>query len=130
MPDSANTALVRRFYESRMAPEVIAETVAPDLVWDITPGFPGGGVYLGWDSVTRDFFGPLRPDFESLGTVPEHYYADADGHVFVLGHYHAETKSGHEADVRFIHLWTVRDGRIAGLVQAADSHVLQQALND
>lgn len=42
MPDSANTAVVRRFYESRTAPEAIAETVAPDLVWDITPGFPGG----------------------------------------------------------------------------------------
>ncbi|MFJ8028218.1 nuclear transport factor 2 family protein [Streptomyces sp. NPDC096311] len=129
MSDSANIALVRRFYESRMAPEVIAEIVAPDLVWDITPGFPGGGIYQGWDNVARDFFGPMRPNFESLGTVPEQYYEDGDGHVFVLGHYHAETKSGNKADVRFIHLWTIRAGKITGLVQAADSHVLQQTLN-
>ncbi|MCG7210125.1 nuclear transport factor 2 family protein [Streptomyces arenae] len=129
MPNSANITLVRRFHESRMAPEVIAETVASDIVWDITPGFPGGGVYQGWDSVARDFFGPMRPNFEALGSVPEQYFTDGDGHVFVLGQYHPETKAGNKADVRFIHLWTIRDGKIAGLVQAADSHVLQQALN-
>ncbi|MEU1178395.1 nuclear transport factor 2 family protein [Streptomyces sp. NPDC005820] len=129
MSTSANISLVRRLYESRMAPEVVAEVVAADIVWDITPGFPGGGVHQGWDRVVRDFFGPMQPNFASLGSVPEQYYTDEDGHVFVLGHYHAETRSGNRADVRFIHLWTIREGRIAGLVQAADSHVLQQALN-
>ncbi|MCG7210115.1 nuclear transport factor 2 family protein [Streptomyces arenae] len=129
MSDSANITLVRRLYESGMAPEVTAEILTPDFVWDITPGFPHGGIYHGWDNVARDFFGPMRPNYESFGSVPEHYYTDDHGHVFVLGHYHAETKTGNKADVRFIHLWTIRDGKIAGLVQAADSHVLQQALN-
>ncbi|MEU6548920.1 nuclear transport factor 2 family protein [Streptomyces sp. NPDC046915] len=129
LSDSPNIAVVRHLYESRMAPEVTAEIVAPDLVWDITPGFPLGGIYHGWDSVGRDFFGPMMPDYESFGSVPEHYYADEDDHVFVLGHYRAETKSGNKAEVRFIHLWTVRDGKIVHLVQAADSHVLHQALN-
>jgi ketosteroid isomerase-like protein len=129
MSDNANITLVRRLYDSGMAPEVTAEIVAPDLVWDITPGFPNSGIYHGWDSVASDFFGPLMPSYDSFGARPEQFFADDDNHVFVLGHYHAETKTGNKADVRFIHLWTIRDGRLAHLTQAADSHVLQQALN-
>jgi len=40
-----------------MAPDVVAEIIADDLVWDITPGAPFGGVYHGWDSASNDFFG-------------------------------------------------------------------------
>ncbi len=129
MSDSPNITLVRRLYDSGMAPEVTAEIMAPDLVWDITPGFPNSGVYHGWESVGRDFFGPMLPDFESFSAVAEQFYADEEGHVFVYGHYHATPKGGSEVQVRFIHFWTVRDDTLAHLVQAADSYVLRQALN-
>lgn len=129
MSDSPNIALVRRLYDSRMAPEVTKEIMAPNVVWDVTPGFPNSGVYHGWDSVAADFFGPIMPDYESFGAVPEDFYADDNDHVFVFGHYHAETKCGKKADVRFIHLWTLRDGKLARMRQAADSHILRQALN-
>ncbi|MFE9450038.1 nuclear transport factor 2 family protein [Streptomyces sp. NPDC006739] len=59
--------------------------------------------------------------------MAEEFY-DAGRHVFVRGHYHAVSKSGQESDARFIHLWTVGDGKLTHLVQAADSHVVQQAL--
>ncbi|MFK0110664.1 hypothetical protein [Streptomyces sp. NPDC091217] len=90
MSDSANITLVRRLHESGMAPEVTAEILTSDFVWDITPGFPNGGMYHGWDNVARDFFGRMRPNYEAFGSVPEHYHADTDGHVFLLGHYHAD----------------------------------------
>jgi len=85
-------------------------------------------VYHGWASAAQDFFGRTMPNYESFGAVPEEFYADDEGHVFVFGHYHAETKTGNKADVRFIHLWTVRDGKAVSMRQAADSHVLQEAL--
>ena len=66
MSDSPNLALIRRLYESRMAPEVTAEIMAPDLVWDITPGFPNSGVYHGWDSVPNDFFGTPHAELRVL----------------------------------------------------------------
>lgn len=129
MSESPNTALVRRLYDSGMAPEVTAEIIAPDLVWDITPGFPYSGVYHGWESVSRDFFGQLVPDYESFAAHAEQFFAADDDHVFVLGHYHAGGKAGTEADARFIHLWTIRDGKLAHLRQAADSHVVREVLN-
>lgn len=128
MSDSPNVALARRLYESGMAPDVVAEVIDPNIVWDITPGFPYSGVYHTWASTGADFFGRLAPNFTSFGAVAEQFY-DAGEHVFVRGHYHAVSKSGKESDARFIHLWTVGDGKLTHLVQAADSHVVQQALN-
>lgn len=129
MSDNASVKLVRRLYESGMAPEVTAEIISPDLVWDITPGFLSGGVYHGWDSVGRDFFGKLAPNFASFGAHAEQFFGD-EGHVTVLGHYHAESKTGKAGDIRFIHLWTVADGKLTHLIQAADSHVLRDVLSD
>ena len=85
MSDSPNITLVRRLYDSGMAPEVTAEIIAPDLVWDITPGFPNGGIYHGWDSVGRDFFGQMMPSYESFAPRAEQFFADNEDHVFVLG---------------------------------------------
>ncbi len=129
MSDSPNTTLVRRLYDSGMAPEVTAEIISPDLVWDITPGFPHSGIYHGWESVSRDFFGKLMPEYESFAGHAEQFFATTDDHVVVLGHYHVVSKAGTEADARFIHLWTVRDGKLTHLRQAADSHVVREALS-
>jgi hypothetical protein len=89
MSDSANIALARRLYDSGMAPEVTSEIMSPDLVWDVTPGFPNSGIYHGWESVGRDFFGSIAPSYESFYAGAEQFYADEEGHVFVYGHYQA-----------------------------------------
>jgi len=127
MSESSNIALVRRLYDSGAAPEVMVEIIASDLVWDITPGFPFGGVYHGRDSMMSDFFGRLTPLVDSWGAQAEQYFPSGDDHVFVIGHYHG-VKGDEKADVRFIHLWTVRDGKLAAMKQAADSHLAQQLL--
>jgi ketosteroid isomerase-like protein len=129
MSNPANIALARRLYDSGMAPEVTSEIISPDLVWDVTPGFPSSGIYHGWESVGRDFFGSITPSYESFYAQGEQFYADDESHVFVYGHYHATPKGGQEVQVRFIHLWTVRDGKLAHMQQAADSYILRQALS-
>ncbi|KVC45591.1 hypothetical protein WS58_13550 [Burkholderia pseudomultivorans] len=130
MSRNENIDLVRRIYGSGAAPEVTRELMAPDLVWDITPGFPLGGVYHGYEKTVTDFFGRLISLFASWSTDAQTYYGDDDNHVFVVGEYHGVTKTGHSADVRFIHVWTVRDGKLAALKQVADSHVVQRALGN
>ncbi|GAB3968154.1 hypothetical protein GCM10029978_037060 [Actinoallomurus acanthiterrae] len=130
MTDSANIAVARKMYEAKGDPAVLAEVMDTDVVWDITPGFPGGGVYQGFASVGQDFLAPLGAQFESLHAVAEEYFADNEDHVFVLGHYHGVTNAEKTVDIRFIHLWTVHDGKLVHLWQAADSLVLDRALND
>lgn len=129
MSESPNIAVVRRMYESKAAPGVLQEVIHPEIVWDITPGFPGGGVYNGFESVAHDFFGPLFERLETFYPVGREYYADSEDHVFAFGYYHGVIKGGNTVDVRFIHIWTVRDGKLVHLRQAADSLVLDRALN-
>ncbi|WP_320781529.1 nuclear transport factor 2 family protein [Streptomyces sp. CRN 30] len=128
MAESPYISLVRAVYESKADPAVLGEVVHPEIVWDITPGFPGGGVYNGLESVVRDFFGPLLERLESFRPVGEEYYADGEDHVFALGSYHGVGKDGTAVAARFIHVWTVRDGRLAHLRQVADSLVLDRVL--
>lgn len=128
MSETPNVATVRRLYASGMAPEVVAEIVSPELVWDISPGFPFGGIYHGWGEVGSQFFGNLAPNFTAFGAVPISFDGDGD-QVFVQGHYHAERASGAAADIRFVHVWSIRDGLLTHLSQVADSHVIQELLH-
>ena len=128
MTDNANITLARRLYDSKGDPAVAAEVLAPDIIWDVTPGFPLGGVYNGFETVGRDFFGQVAQLWASFYAQGEQFFADDEDHVFVLGHYHATTQDGRVVTPRFIHLWTVRDGQLAHLQQAADSYVARQAL--
>lgn len=128
MSSSANIALARRLYDSKGDPAVLAEVLAADIVWDVTPGFPQGGVYTGLASVGEDFFGGLLKQVGGIYAEADEIYAD-DDHVFALGQYHVTSKSGKTVTPRFIHLWTVRDGKLAHMQQAADSYVARQALD-
>ena len=128
MSESVDVALVKKLYDSGVDPAVMREVMSPDLIWDITPGFPFGGVYKGLDSVQNDFFGQLGPSVDSLTVNPEQYFDSGEGHVIVLGHYHV-INGDRTQDVRFTHLWAVRDGRLASLTQVADSHLARQVIN-
>jgi ketosteroid isomerase-like protein len=127
MSDSPNIAVVRRFYGSKGDPAVVQEVMASDLVWDITPGFPGGGIYHGLAGL-NEFFTGVFSRFDAFSAVGEEFYADGD-HVIALGHYEGTTKTGTDVRVRFIHLWTLRDGKLTRLRQAADSLVVDRALH-
>ncbi|NEC67716.1 nuclear transport factor 2 family protein [Streptomyces sp. SID9727] len=127
MSAASNTALVRRLCEAGGDAAVIQELTSADLLWDVTPGFPCGGVYHGVEGVF-DYFGKLMPQFDSWHTEVEGYHASGDARVFVVGHYRP-AKSGVSEPVRFIQQWTVRDGKLAGMSQAADSAVAQRLVN-
>ena len=62
MPDSANVAVVRRFYDNLSSPEILTQVLAPTIRWEIVPGFPYGGDYIGVETVFRDFFGRVLSD--------------------------------------------------------------------
>ena len=128
MSATANIALVRRFYDANGDPAVVAELMASDIVWDVTPGFPLGGVYRGFQSVASDFFGAMPQSWTSFRAQGEEFFADAEDHVTALGHYHATARNGKAVTPRFIHIWTVRDGKLVHLQQAADSAVARDAL--
>lgn len=119
-----NVKQVKALYKalSEKDREAIAKLLVDDPVWNVSPGFPDGGVYRGMSEVFGSFYTKLRSRYRSFGAIPE-TFIDGGDVVTVLGFYKFETK---EEDsfrlVRFSHTWKINiDGRIKGVWQVADS---------
>ena len=124
---SENIAAVRRLYEARGNPEVIRQILAPDVRWEVVPGFPNGDVYHGLNGVC-DFFTRLFGDFEDWRTEPAEIVETGD-RVFAVGTYSARAKAtGKSFKAQFAHVWTLRDGVIVRLQQCADTVQIARAL--
>jgi Ketosteroid isomerase-related protein len=122
-----NVAVVRRLYEARGNPEVIRQVLAPNVCWEVVPGFPHSDVYHGLSGVV-DFFTRLSSDFEEWRTEPSEFFETAD-RVIAIGTYSARAKAtGKSFQARFAHVWTLRDGLITRLQQCADTAQLAKAL--
>ena len=128
MTDTANITVVRRFYGNLGSPEILKQMLSPSIRWEIVPGFPYGGVYLGVEAVFRDFFGRVLQDFEDWRTEMSELF-DADDRVIALGTYSGRAKStGKMFSARFAHLWTLDGGVLVRLQQCADTAQLVRAL--
>jgi uncharacterized protein len=122
-----NTAVVRRLYEARGNPEIVRQLLAPDVLWEVVPGFPHSDVYHGLNGVA-DFFTRLFGDFEDWHTEPSEIF-ETGNRVFAIGTYSARAKTtGKSFKAKFAHVWTLRDGVIARLQQCADTVQLARAL--
>ena len=128
MTDTANITVVRRFYGNLGSPEILKQMLSPSIRWEIVPGFPYGGVYLGIEAVFRDFFGRVLQDFEEWRTEMTELF-DADDRVIALGTYSGRAKStGKMFSARFAHLWTLEGGVLVRLQQCADTAQLARAI--
>jgi ketosteroid isomerase-like protein len=79
--------------------------------WVLGPG----GRYRSGEDVKRSVFEAPQQSFESFRVEPREFVELGD-RVLVLGRFVARPKgSGHEIEVPFAHLWTVRNGRIQRL---------------
>jgi ketosteroid isomerase-like protein len=122
-----NIAVVRRLYEAHGNPEIVRQLLAPDVRWEVVPGFPYSDVYHGPKGVF-DFFTRLFGDFEDWHTEPSELFETAD-RIIGIGIYSARAKAtGKTFKAQFAHVWTLRDGVIVRLQQCADTVQLARAL--
>ena len=102
----------------------IQKLLVDEPIWNVSPGFPYGGVYSGMSGVFGDFYAKLRKRYKKFGAVPE-TFIDGGDVITVLGFYKFE-KPGETAleSVRFAHTWKFdMAGRIKGVWQVADSAI-------
>ena len=126
MSDSVNVSVVRRLYQARGNPEVIRQVLASDVRWEV----PYGAVYVGLDSVLRDFFGRLFTDFDEFAANGSEFFESGE-QVIALGSYSGRARrTGKRFTARFAHVWTLQDGLIVRLQQCADTVQLARALVD
>jgi ketosteroid isomerase-like protein len=124
-PASAPAAVVRRYYETH-DPALLAETIE----WHVLPSWPGGGRYRGRSGVEH-FFAAVMAHFTEYGAYPEEIWDTTGGVVIARGDYRGRVQPGAPPfAVSFVHIWTVRDGRITRLDQVADSAAMCAALEE
>jgi ketosteroid isomerase-like protein len=128
MSDASNE--VRNLYAAfaRGDVPVVLGALAPDVHWTEAEGFPHGGCYVGPDAVLQNVFVNLGAEWDRFVATPETFVTSADT-VIVLGEYSGTSKAtGQSFTAPFVHVWQVRNGKIAKFQQHTDTAVVQRAL--
>ena len=118
----ADVELVRRVYDAfaRGDVDAVFGAMSPDIEWDESPGMPYGGVYHGRDAIVANVFGPILADVEAFTANPDEILALDEVRVIARGR-HGGTGAAGPVDARFVHIWTVADGKVSRYEQLADT---------
>lgn len=97
-----------------------AALYADDIDWYV-PGYPVPEErYHGRTAVVEEFFPKMRAHFR-VWRAEATEYIEAGERVTVIGRYVGTTTAGTDVVLPFVHVWTVRDGKIAGVIAATDT---------
>lgn len=101
---------------------------APDIDWTEMDGFPYAGTYRGIDAVRENVFIRLGSEWTDYHARPEELVAEGD-HVIAFGTYTGTyNATGKPMRARFVHHWTLRDGKVIRFEQFTDTHVIRAAM--
>ena len=127
MSDNAET--IRGAYEAFGRQDIpgVLERFDGEIEWDVPKALPNGGVHRGPDAVA-EFFGGLPEAYAELRVEPDEYL-DAGDRVVVRGHHRGRGQNGVEFEARFVHTWTLSDGKATEFVEVADTAEMTPALS-
>jgi ketosteroid isomerase-like protein len=127
-----NVELARDAYEdfARDDLERVLAVLHPEIEWHQAQGLPHGGLYTGVDEVRRAIFAPLDEEWWDGFRADPEQFIDGGDEVVVLGRYTARAKAtGKPLAVPFVHVWTIRDGRVVRFRQFLDTAGWNEALS-
>ena len=131
MNEQENTKLVQKTYELfKSGDETFLKQFSDDISWELPEmdNVPYAGKFNGIESVI-DFFTRLDEAEENLIHEPTEFIAK-DDKVIVLGNMKWRIKdTNNEYDSDFVHVLTVKDGKINGFREFMDTAVRTNAHN-
>jgi ketosteroid isomerase-like protein len=125
---TASLTLVRDVYDAfaRRDLSAVLARLHPDVEIRQTELVPWGRDYRGHEAA-REVFGRVVGAIDSTVTVER--FIDAGDHVATVGRTRGRTRAGDVAfDLAVVHVWTVRDARLARLEVYIDTPAMQEAL--
>jgi len=125
---SANIELVRAFYTAMAKGDIGGATAltAPGLTISQSRALPWGGEERGVGGLAA-FFGRIRARIDSR--VHVEHYIDAIDDVVAIGRTSGTVRaSGAAFDIAVAHVFTIRDGRIAGVRVLLDTPPMLEVL--
>jgi ketosteroid isomerase-like protein len=129
--NNPNIGLVQSLYAAFMRGDI--DSILAVATPDVTIGLDGRpqdvpmlGRHKGHAGL-RDFFRILAETHDITSFTPEEFYSDADK-VFVLGRYRWTMKpSGRSGESEWVHVWTIRNGKVAVCRSLNDTALLAEA---
>ena len=130
MSEQENTAIVQQGYNNFKTGNIgaLLDQLSDDITWQLPEmkGVPLGGIRTGRDGVA-DFFATVARDQEVIEFEPQEFIAQNEK-VVSLGHYKWRVKeTGREFESDFVHIFTIRDGKMVGFREHFDSAVVAAA---
>jgi ketosteroid isomerase-like protein len=125
---TSNIEIVRSIYDAYHRRDFAAffALLDPDIEVQQTPQLPWGGEYRGYDRV-RELFKQVAELTETQPT-PEEYFECGET-VVVIGRLRGRARATNRPiDLRVVHAWTLRDGRVVRYDPYMDSTKMLEAL--
>jgi ketosteroid isomerase-like protein len=117
--------LVAALYEAFARGDVASVLAAfdSDIVWNEAENFvyASGNPYCGPQAILDGVFAPLATEWDGFAVHPESILSGGD-RVVVTGRYRGVYKrTGKSVDSQFVHVWTLRGGRVTTFQQYTDT---------
>ena len=94
---------------------------AEDIEWFEAEGMPYGGLYRGPEAVAQNVFGPITEDVEGFAVTPEELIGSGATVAAVVRYTGTGKATGKALDVPAVHVWDIRDGKLARFRQFIDT---------
>jgi ketosteroid isomerase-like protein len=92
-----------------------------DIEWFEAEGMPYGGLHRGREAVAQNVFGPIAEDVEGFAITPEELIGSGATVAAVVRYTGTGKATGKALDVPVVHLWDIRDGKLARFRQFIDT---------
>jgi uncharacterized protein len=118
-----NVEFVKSIYEAFAQGDVptVLGAFAQDIEWFEAEGMPYGGLYHGPDAVAQNVFGPITEDVEGFAIAPEELIGSGATVAAIVRYTGTGKATGKALDVPVVHVWEIRDGKLARFRQFIDT---------
>ncbi|MHB8490943.1 MAG: nuclear transport factor 2 family protein, partial [Solirubrobacteraceae bacterium] len=115
--------LVKGTYEAfgRGDVSAVLDAFADDIEWYEAEGMPYGGLHRGSGAVAQNVFGPLAEDVEGFAVTPEQLIGSGETVAAVVRYTGTGKETGKTLDLPVVHIWDLRDGKLARFRQFIDT---------
>jgi ketosteroid isomerase-like protein len=99
----------------------VLEAFSDDIEWFEAEGMPYGGLYRSGEAVLQNVFGPIAADVEGFAVTPEEYVGSGATVAAIVRYTGTGKATGKTLDVPAVHVWEIRDGKLARFRQFIDT---------
>jgi ketosteroid isomerase-like protein len=115
--------IVRGVYEAfgRGDVQAVLGAMAEEFEWYEAERMLYGGLYRNWEAVAENVLGPLIQDIPNFEATPVEFIASGDTVAAVVRYTGSGKATGKQLDLPVVHVWDIRDGKIARFQQFVDT---------